>query len=62
LCQSRLSKLLDIAATRQRSGRLTFVVAFIGIVARQKLDRQVHPHRKTGRMVQAGRSEFKARA
>jgi hypothetical protein len=33
---------LDIAATRQRSGRLTFVVAFIGIVARQKLDRQVH--------------------
>ena len=42
LCQSRPSKLLDIAATRQRSGRITFVVAFIGIVARQKLDRQVH--------------------
>ena len=38
LCQSRASKLLDIAVTRQRSGKLTFVVASIGIVARLKPD------------------------
>jgi len=36
LCQSRASKLLDIAVTRQRSGKLTFVAASIGIVARLK--------------------------
>jgi len=36
LCQSRASKFLDIAVTRQRSGKLTFVVASIGIVARLK--------------------------
>jgi hypothetical protein len=48
LCRSRaskvmpskllLSKLLDIAVTRDRSGKPGFVVASIGIVPRQKPD------------------------
>jgi len=38
LCQSRPSKLLDIAVARQRSGKLTFVVASVGIPAQRKSD------------------------
>src|ERR1700740_2562499 len=36
LCQTRPSKLLDIAVARQRSGKLTFVVASVGIPAQRK--------------------------
>jgi hypothetical protein len=37
-CRSHPSKLWESAAARQRSGKVTFVVASIGIVARQNLD------------------------
>src|SRR6516164_11742995 len=36
LRRSRPSRFLDIAVTRQRSGRPTFIIASIGIIARQE--------------------------
>jgi len=36
LRRSRPSRFLDIAVTRQRSGRPPFIIASIGIIARQE--------------------------
>jgi hypothetical protein len=68
LCQSRPSKRLKVAIARQAGGKLTFVVASIGIVVRQscrlpnpvgaaKLHAYFCTKRPAGR---TGRSKFKA--
>src|SRR5437763_4758836 len=48
-CRSHPSKLWANAAARQRSGRVTLVVASIGIVARRKSDGRMRSARQTER-------------